>query len=221
MSYRIVIGDQNYSSWSMRGWLPLAQVAAKVGIPFEKVLIRLDEPDTAATILRHSPNGRVPCLIHDGLVVWDSLAISEYLAEAFPQVPLWPTAVNARARARSVVAEMHSSFQALRGAYPMNIRLDEPNQAVTAAVKADLARIAALWQDCRTSFGQGGQFLFGAEAGIADWFYAPVVTRILSYHLPVSAEARDYCAAVKSHPLVAQWIAAAKAEDWELGRYKL
>ncbi|MCX8501250.1 MAG: glutathione S-transferase family protein [Alphaproteobacteria bacterium] len=220
MAFRIVVGDQNYSSWSLRGWLPLAQVAAKTGVGFEEVLVRLDKPDTAAKILSHSPNGRVPCLIHDGLVIWDSLAISEYLAEAYPQVPLWPAAVNARARARSVVAEMHSSFQALRGAFPMNIRLDQPNLPVTAEVKADLSRIDGLWHDCRKEFGQGGRFLFGAEAGIADWFYAPVVMRILSYHLPGAPEALDYCAAVKSHPLGARWGAAAEAENWELDWYK-
>ncbi|MDI9408849.1 MAG: glutathione S-transferase family protein [Candidatus Pacebacteria bacterium] len=221
MALQIVIGDRNYSSWSMRGWLPLAQVAAKTGVAFSEVLIRLDQANTASSIAQYSPTGKIPCLIDGETLVWDTMAIAEYLAESYPSVPLWPTAQAARARARSIVAEMHSGFTSLRSACPMNIKLDMPSFKPSPEVQADLARIDALWRDCRNQFATGGPYLFGAEAGIADWFFAPVVMRINSYHLPLSPEGLDYCRALSHHPLVAQWITAARAENWEIGRYRI
>jgi glutathione S-transferase len=159
---KLVIGDKNYSSWSMRPWLLLTHF----GIPFEEVLIELDEPGTKAAILEYSSSGKVPCLVaDDGFAVWDSLAIAETLADRYPQHALWPREPNARARARSISAEMHSGFGALRNALPMNIRLTRPGVGNTPDVLADVARIDTLWRECLAA--SGGPFLFG-EFGIAD-----------------------------------------------------
>jgi len=203
---KLVIGDKNYSSWSMRPWLLLTHF----GIPFDEVPIELDEPGTKAAILAHSASGKVPCLVtDDGFAVWDSLAIAETLAERFPGHALWPRDANARARARSVSAEMHSGFAALCGAMPMAIRTSKPGAGATRDARADVARIDEIWRDCLAA--SGGPFLFGAFT-IADAMYAPVVMRVNSYAPALSDEAAAYAARVTALPAVAAWIDAARRE---------
>lgn len=203
---KLIIGDKNYSSWSMRPWVLLTHF----GIPFEEVLIELDEPGTKAAILQFSASGKVPCLIaDDGFAVWDSLAIAETLADRFPQHALWPRDANARARARSISAEMHAGFGALREQMPMNIRFTRPGVGATPEARADVARIDALWRECLAA--SGGPFLFG-EFGIADAMYAPVVMRFNSYQPALSPEAAAYAARVTALPAVAAWIEAGRRE---------
>jgi glutathione S-transferase len=211
----ITIGNKNYSSWSMRGWLALKAT----GAAFDEEVIPLDEPGTRAEILKHSPSGRLPALKHGELVVWDSLAICEYLAEVFPAARLWPADAAARAVARSVSAEMHSGFQALRSHWPMNIRSSFPARGVTPEVQADLLRIQAIWKDCRKHFGEGGPFLFGSF-GNADCMYAPVVSRFRTYKAELEAEAQAYVDAVWAHPAVQEWAATAANEPWIIEKYE-
>jgi len=205
--FTICIGNKNYSSWSLRGWLPLKLT----GVAFEEVLEPLSQPTTRTNILRHSPSGHVPALKHGTLVVWDSLAIGEYLAELFPQANLWPKDTNARAVARSVSAEMHSGFQALRGHFPMNLRSSFPNRASTPEVQADIDRVMAMWHDCRDRFGKDGDFLFG-HVTIADAMFAPVVSRFRTYKVELNAEMQAYCDAVWTLPAMQEWAAAARNE---------
>lgn len=209
MSYTLVIANKRYSSWSLRAWL----VATHFRIPFEEILIPLDQPDTRAKILAFSPSGRVPCLAGAGVVVWDSLAIIEYLAETFPGHAIWPRDPLARAHARSVVAEMHSGFTALRSACPMNLRRTFAFRDRGAGVTADVARITALWAEARDRFGADGPFLFG-EFSAADAFFAPVVLRLLGYGFPLDPATAAYCAAVTELPAMQAWIAGAAGESW-------
>jgi glutathione S-transferase len=203
----IYLGNKNYSSWSLRPWLALKQTAAA----FTEELIPLSEAATRSTILRYSPSGRVPALKHNGLTVWDSLAICEYLAEAFPKVHLWPKDKAARAVARAVSAEMHSGFAALRNHLPMNMRSSFPNRGVTPDVQADINRVTAIWRDCRKRFGEGGPFLFGGFSN-ADAMYAPVVSRFRTYKVELEAEAQAYTDAVWALPALQEWLTAAKNE---------
>jgi glutathione S-transferase len=203
----LVVGSKNYSSWSLRPYLALAQT----GQPFREVVIALDEPDTAAKISQHSSSGRVPVLHHGTLAIWDSLAICEYLAETFPQARLWPEDKQARAIARSVVAEMHSSFSHLRQNMTMDIRGRKPGKGRAPGVAEDIARIQALWNECRSRFGQGGPFLFGPFT-IADAFYAPVVTRFVTYEVELDAVGRAYRDAVLELPALKTWTEAALKE---------
>jgi glutathione S-transferase len=205
--FTIYIANKNYSSWSLRGWLMLKQT----GVAFSEVLIPLREPTTRAEILRYSPSGRVPALRHGGFTVWDSLAIGEYLAEAFPEKRLWPEDEEARAVARAVSAEMHSGFAALRSHLPMNMRSSFPNRGVTPEAQADINRITALWRDCRKRFGEGGAFLFG-RLTIADAMYAPIVSRFRTYKIDVDDEAQRYGEAVWALPALQEWLAAARNE---------
>jgi glutathione S-transferase len=204
MALELVIGSKRYSSWSLRPWLALKQA----GLAFRETEIILRQPETKAEILKHSPSGKVPLLKHDGLAIWDSLAICEYLAEMAPEAKLWPEKREARAMARAVSAEMHSGFTPLRRDCPMDVLLDAQDFAIPEEAQADIARIDALWADCRTRFGQGGPFLFG-HFTIADAMYAPVVTRFVTYHAPVSAIAKDYMKAIMALPAMVEWIAGA------------
>lgn len=208
----LVIANKNYSSWSLRPWLVLKHA----GVAFDEIVIPLDQPDTRAGILRYSPSGRLPCLIDGALTVWDSLAICETLAESRPQ--LWPAAVAARARARSISAEMHSGFMALRQQMPMNCRAKLPGRSRTPEVDADIARIAAIWEECRSGHHEGGDFLFG-RFSIADAMYAPVVWRFLTYGVTLPATARAYCDHMASQSAMQEWLAAACAEPWALPAY--
>jgi glutathione S-transferase len=203
----LVVGSKNYSSWSLRPYLALAHT----GQPFRDVVIALDEPDTAAKIAQHTPSGRVPVLHHGSVSVWDSLAICEYLAETFPQARLWPEDREVRAVARSVTAEMHSSFSALRTNMTMDIRARKPGKGRAPGVAEDIARIQALWGDCRARFGQGGPFLFGAFS-IADAFYAPVATRFVTYGVEVDEVSRAYRDAVLALPAMKAWTEAGLKE---------
>ncbi len=211
---KLYIGNKNYSSWSMRPWVLLKQA----GIPFEEVKLRFDSFDASSSFKQQisavSPAGRVPALDDDGLIVWDTLAIVEYLAERFPDKCLWPQAAAARARARSICAEMHSGFGALRAACPMNIEADlhEAGQLVwrdKPAVRTDLQRIVEMWQDLLAE--HKGPMLFG-EFSIADAFYAPVCMRIKSYALPVPDSITAYTNRLTALPGVKAWIADAMAE---------
>jgi len=206
MSLILVIGTKRFSSWSLRPWLALKAT----GAPFEEVEIALRQPGTKAEILKWSAAGKVPVLIDDGLLVWDSLAICEYLAERFPAAGLWPDERSARAVARSVAAEMHAGFPVLRQQCPMDVLLDEALAEPGPDLLAEIARIDALWSECRSRFGADGPFLFGRFT-IADAMYAPVVTRFATYHLPLGPVAAAYRDAVLAWPGLADWIAAARA----------
>jgi glutathione S-transferase len=205
----ITLGNKNYSSWSLRGWLAVKQT----GVAFDEAMIPFRQADTRARILAASPSGRVPVLRHGGLVVWDSLAIGEYLAECFPEAGLWPRDPAARAVARAVTAEMHAGFAALRTRLPMDIRGRHPGFAAPPGVAEEVARIVALWGDCRTRFGQGGAFLFG-DFTLADAAFAPVVTRLVSYDVALDGTAAAYRDAVLAWPAMVEWTEAAHAEPW-------
>lgn len=211
MSLRLIIGNKNYSSWSLRPWLAM-KVA---GIAFEESLIALDTPDFKAQVAAISGAGKVPVLIDGDTHVWDSLAILEYLAEKFPTARMWPDQQRARAHARAVAAEMHSGFLPLRRHLPMNIRRLVKPRTLDAAAAADVARIDAIWKECRAQFGGSGAFLYG-EFGAADAMYAPVVWRFHTYAVEVSAAARAYMDAVMALPASGEWREAARREPWVL-----
>ena len=181
------------------------------GAAFDEVRIVLDEPATKQRILEHSPAGRVPVLRDGAVTVWESLAIGEYLAERFPAARLWPEDPEARAHARAVSAEMHAGFATLREAMPMNCRAQLPGKGRAPGVEHDIARIVALWRDCRERYGAGGDMLFG-EFGIADAMFAPVVSRFATYGVSLDPVSRDYADAVSALPAVEEWVAAARAE---------
>lgn len=208
-TYTLVIGNKNYSSWSLRPWLALSVAE----IAFEELLIPLDEPATREEILKHTGSGRVPVLKSGDFRVWDSLAICEYLAETHPDVGLWPAAPAARAVARAVSAEMHAGFAALRAAMPMNIRSRFPGRGRGPGVQDDINRITAIWRRCRERFGAAGDFLFG-DFTIADAMFAPVVTRFVTYDVEVGAAEADYMAAINELPAMRAWAAAAEREPW-------
>jgi glutathione S-transferase len=210
-AFTLVIGNRNYSSWSLRPWLAMKMA----GVAFEEVVIRLRQNATAAEIARHSPGGKVPALRHGELVLWESIAILEYIAEAVPEARLWPQQREARAVARAVSAEMHAGFVALRTHMPMNIRGSKSGRGRTPEVEKDIRRIVALWEDCRARFGAGGPFLFGAF-GNTDAMYAPVVTRFTTYGVALEGTARAYADAILALPPMREWFAAAKAEHWTI-----
>jgi glutathione S-transferase len=211
---KLYIGNKNYSSWSMRPWVLLKQA----GIEFEEVVIRFDSFDAGSAFRQQvdalSPTGKVPVLDDEGLLVWDTLAIAEYLAERFPDRQLWPSGVQARARARSLCAEMHSGFGALRTACPMNIEADlrSIGQLVwrdKPAVRADVARLVAMWSELLAR--HQGPMLFG-DFSIADAFFAPVCMRLAGYGLPVPQDIGEYIARVSALPGVKAWTDGALAE---------
>src|SRR5580692_7844872 len=211
MALLLLIGNKNYSSWSLRPW-----IAMKVaGIPFEEQVISLDAADFKERVHKISAAGKVPALADGETQVWESLAILEHLAEKFPQAGLWPAAAPARAHARSIAAEMHAGFTPLRRHFPMNVRRPVRRREPTAEAADNIRRIDAMWTDCRGRFGQAGPFLFGAF-GAADGMYAPVVSRFHTYAVDLSPVARAYVEAVMSLPAWADWCAAARAEPWVL-----
>jgi glutathione S-transferase len=211
-TYELVIGNKNTSSWSLRSWLAMKAF----GIPFSETSIRLRQPETPAEILRHSPSGKVPVLKSDGLLIWDTLAIIEFLAEQHPNKPLWPADRDARAIARCVSAEMHSGFQALRNECPMDFINVLGFPDASEAVSADIARIVAIWKDCRRRFGGGGSFLFGGFS-VADAMFAPVASRFRTYEVDLNRFGDDGTAAsyrdtMMSMPEVVAWAEEARAE---------
>ena len=216
MALQLYIGNKNYSSWSMRPWVLLRQA----GIPFEEIMVRFDSFDAGSSFKQQlkviSPVGKVPVLVDDGFPIWDTLAIAEYVAERFPDRQLWPADPKARARARSVCAEMHSGFTALRGACPMNIEASLPDVGRLIwrdqpGVRADVARLCGLWGDLLAA-QPAGSLLFGAFT-VADAFFAPVCMRIRTYDLPVPADIRAYVDRVAALPGVKAWIDGALAEQ--------
>jgi glutathione S-transferase len=209
MALRLIIGNKNYSSWSLRPWI--AMKAA--GIPFEETLIAFDTDDFKQRVGEVSGTGKVPALIDGDIQVWESLAILEYLAERFPDAGLWPRDVAARAHARAVANEMHAGFTALRGHLPMNLSRPVIKRALTPDVEANVRRIEALWADCRSRFGSGGPFLFGGF-GAADAMYAPVVARFRTYGVGVGETPKAYMDAVTALPAWKEWQAAALKETW-------
>lgn len=202
----LVIGSKNHSSWSLRPWLALAAT----GAPFREELILLDRPDTKARIAAATPHGLVPALRDGDVVVWESLAICEYLAERFPEAQLWPADRAARATARAVSAEMHAGFAALRRECPMNLTL-RTTKALSAEASANVARVRAIWRECRARFGAGGPWLFG-RFSIADCMFAPVATRFRSYGVEVDGAEKAWCEAMLAHPSFVAWEDAANRE---------
>jgi len=205
----LVIGNRNYSSWSLRAWLTMRMA----GLAFEEIVIPLHQPDSRENILEYSPAGLVPVLRHGYITIWESLAICEYVAETVPGARLWPETVQARAEARSISAEMHAGFGALRRALPMNVRADCPGIAVEADVQADIDRILAIWRGCRRKFGTVGPFLFG-RFSIADAMFAPVVSRFATYRVPMDALSQEYASTMQNLPAMREWAEAAAAESW-------
>lgn len=205
--YTLIIGNKNYSSWSMRPWIALRQA----GIPFTEQKVGLFTDEFSQRVGAVSPAGLVPVLLDGDFAVWDTLAICEYAAERHPEAGLWPKDAKARARARSLAAQMHSGFGALRQAMPMNIEASLPGIDFPEAALADVARVQAIWQETRAQFGQGGPFLFGAFS-IADAFFAPVVSRFTTYGIAASGPVREYMDAVLALPAMQEWTRDALAE---------
>jgi glutathione S-transferase len=204
----LVIANKLYSSWSLRPWLLMKQL----GIPFNEIVVPLDLPTTKAEIAKHSPSGKVPTLIDGDVTVWETIAIMEYLADAHG-APVWPADVKARAMARSMSAEMHAGFQALRSACPMNLGKKYRQRDRGEAVANDAARFEGIVAQARGRFGKGGPFLFGAFSA-ADAMFAPLVTRLDTYSIPISPETRAYVDAVLALPSFREWHAAALKETW-------
>jgi len=208
---QLVIGNKNYSSWSMRPWV----LAREAGIAFEEVQLKFNESDGGLTVKgieQYKVAGKVPVLVIDGEPIWDSLAICETLAERFPAKRLWPADPRARQVARSICAEMHSGFQAIRGKMPMNIRGRYPGKGMTPESRRDIDRIVAIWTSCRERFGREGPLLFGRFC-IADAYYAPVVMRFQTYEVALPPAARAYCDAVLALRGVRDWIDGARREN--------
>ena len=203
----LVIGNKNYSSWSMRPWVLLSQL----GIAFEERMLHFDSDEWDAGIGRWSPSGLVPVLWRGSTAVWETLAIMETVAEWFPDAGVWPADPDARAHARSVAAEVHAGFRDLRAKMPMNIRGSHPGKGMTPEVRANIDRIERLWNAARSRFGSGGDFLFGRFCA-ADAMYAPVVMRFATYGVACGPVAARYCEAVKAAPGVRAWIEGALAE---------
>jgi glutathione S-transferase len=205
----LTLSSKNYSSWSMRGWL----MAKLAGIDFEEVIVAPDDADARAEILLLSPSILVPCLSYEGIKVWDTLAIGEFLHEIAPKKRLLPQDRAARAHARAICGEMHSGFVSLRQALPMNLKAHFPKFKVWAKAQADIERIKSIWSECLSTYG--GPFLFG-EVGLADAMYAPVIGRFRTYDVKLEGPLREYADRVWALPAVKQWVEAALAEKEEI-----
>ena len=206
----LTISSRNYSSWSLRGWL----IAKMSGLPFTETVASIDDPNTRAELLLLSPSFLVPCLAHEGLEIWDTLAIAEYLDELKPEAGIIPKERVARARCRSISGEMHSGFANLRSALPMNLKAHFPKFKVWAGATGDIARIEKIWTEALAT--SGGPFLFGATPTLADAMYAPVAARFTTYDVALSPVSEAYRKTIMSWPLMAEWVEAAKAEPEEL-----
>ena len=203
----LVIGNKNYSSWSLRPWLALKQT----GTDFKEVRLPLHTAEFEREVVKYSPSGKVPCLIDGDIKVWESLAICEYLAEKFPKAKLWPEDSKARAFARSISNEMHGGFMGLRKNCPMNIR-ERIKKELPEEVQLDVKRIAEIWNEARSQFGKDGPFLFG-HFTIADSMYAPVVTRFVTYDIKVDPVSKSFMDTILSIPAMKAWISAAEKEE--------
>ncbi len=206
----LTISSKNYSSWSLRGWL-LCRMA---GLAFSEKVMASDDPSTRAELLLLSPSFLVPCLEHNGIRVWDTLAIAEYLAEIRPKAGLWPDDRAARAHCRAVCGEMHSGFANLRSALPMNLKARYPGFRIWAGAQADIDRVTAIWRECLERYG--GPYLFGAKLTVADAMYAPVCTRFLTYDVPLDRACAAYRDRILAWPEVVTWAQAALNEPDEV-----
>ncbi len=206
---KLSISSKNYSSWSLRGWL----ICKLGGLDVDEDIIPIDDPSMRAELLLLSPSFLVPCLTHNGIKVWGTLAIAEYLAELRPHSPLLPKQSKARAHCRSISGEMHSGFANLRSALPMNLRVSHKGFKTFAGAQPDIDRIAEIWRECLTTYG--GPYLFG-PLSLADAMYAPVCTRFLTYDVQLDDLCAEYCRSIMAWPAMQQWVAAAEAEPEEL-----
>lgn len=209
-SATLTISSRNYSSWSLRGWL----LCRMSGLPFDEVQLPIDDAASRAELLLLSPSFLVPCLEHDGAKVWDTLAIAEYVAELKPEAGLLPTERVARAHCRSISGEIHSGFANLRAALPMNLKAHHTGFRIFAGARPDIARVAAVWNECLSTYG--GPFLFGKRPSMADAMYAPVCTRFLTYGVELDPVCRAYCDTIMAWPPMAEWVEAARAEPDDL-----
>lgn len=211
--YRLILGNKNYSSWSLRPW-----IAMRVkGLEFDEEVIPLFEDDHKKKVESHSSAGRVPIFYDGTQVIWDSMAILEYLAERHPDLGFWPEDVNARAHGRAICAEMHAGFAAMREECPMNLRREPAAVELTGSARGDIDRILSIWSDTRARFADGGPFLFGQFCN-ADAIFAPVVSRLHSYAVAVDAEPHAYMEAVMELPAFQEWKQAALGEPWVIAR---
>jgi len=206
----LTISSKNYSSWCLRGWL----ACRLAGLDFAEEIVSLDDPSTRAELLLLSPSFLVPCLTHEGVRVWDTLAICEYLAELNPEAGLLPAERAARAHCRAVCGEMHSGFYNLRSALPMNLKAMYKGHKVWAGAQADIDRVVAIWSNCLATYR--GPYLFGSQVTLADVMYAPVVTRFDTYDVALNRECAAYCRTILKLPAMQEWIEAAKGEPAEL-----
>lgn len=211
---KLVIANKLYSSWSMRPWL----VLRACGIAFEEVVIPLRTPESKSRLAAYSPSGKVPVLIDGDIAVWESLAIIEYLSEAYPDKLIWPRDRQARAYARAISNEMHGGFMPLRQGCPMNLGGRYKTPELTDALKANVDRIEAIWAEARARFGTGGRYLCG-EFSAADAMYAPIVTRLDSYQIPVKSATHAYMNTILAHPGFLAWKSAALVEPWSIEDY--
>jgi glutathione S-transferase len=210
----LAITSKNYSSWSLRGWL-LARFA---GLPFEEKIVPADDPAMRAELLLLSSSILVPCLTHNGIAIWDTLAIGEYLAEVRPRAKLLPRDPAARARCRSICGEMHSGFTALRSSLPMNLKGYFPGFRIWSRAQADIDRICAIWTECLSTYG--GPFLFGEQRTMADAMYAPVATRFRTYDVTLDPVCEAYAERIMAMPEMQEWITAAKTEPDEIEEFE-
>jgi glutathione S-transferase len=206
----LTISSRNYGSWSLRGWL-LCKMA---GLDFDEVMLSNDDPSTRAELLLLSPSFLVPMLTHDGVKVWDTLAIAEYLNEIKPDTGLMPADRAARAHCRAISGEMHSGFANLRSALPMNLKALYPNFKVWQGAQADIERVVTVWRECLSKYR--GSYLFGDKPCVADAMYAPVCTRFLTYDVKLDSGCAAYCSTIMTMPFMQQWIEGAKTEPDEL-----
>ena len=202
----LTISSRNYSSWSLRGWL----LAKMSGLDFDVEIAPLDDPATRAELLLLSPSMLVPCLRHDGLTIWNNLAIGEYLHEIRPEAEILPADRERRARCRSISGEMHAGFAPMRSALPMNIKASFPHYRVWSRAQADIDRITEIWRECLGLYG--GPYLLGERRSMADAMFAPVTTRFRTYHVPVDDVSQAYCETILAMPEMVEWDAAARTE---------
>jgi glutathione S-transferase len=216
MSLTLIIANKNYSSWSFRPWILMRHL----GIVFDEITVPLAQEKTHEEMLRYTPSGKCPAL-HDGdIVVWDSLAIIEYVAESFLQAPVWPRGRAARAQARALAAEMHSGFAGLRASLPMNMRRKAQKRELSLEAAADVARLESAFAKAHEAFGGAGGFLFG-DFSAADAMFAPVVNRLHVYAVDVTAQTRAYMDRIMALPAWQEWAAQAQAEPWVIGKYEI
>jgi glutathione S-transferase len=216
MAYTLIIGNKAYSSWSFRPWILMRHF----GIPFDEVTVPLGRAETRADLLRYAPTGKCPVLRDGDRLIWDSLAILEFVAETFPDRAIWPRERAARAQARALCAEMHSGFTGLRSHLPMNMRRAVKERPLTPEATADVARLEQAFAQARAAFGAGGAFLFG-DFSAADAMFAPVVNRLHVYVAPVGPQTRTYMDAVMALPAWRDWSRGADAEPWTIAKFDL